>query len=225
MDAAFSLITYLFQKKISLFLIVTFLRHIKGSATTEEQLLKDYRADGDLKVLGELYEPYMDLVHAVCMKYLKETEKARDAVMNIFEELIVKLRKHEVTNFKSWLYQLSRNHCLMLLRSPRELKTVEWENPVMQNGSFPHPDDETDKKELALTGMEDCLGKLAYEQERMVRLFYLESKTYHEIVDITGVEWNQVRSNIQNGRRNLKLCMEKKFDPQTLEIKTGDGRG
>jgi RNA polymerase sigma-70 factor (ECF subfamily) len=176
---------------------------------TDTELVSLYKKTSDLKVLGQLYQRYMDLVFGVCLKYLKESEGAKDAVMNIFEELIVKLKKHEVENFKSWLYQVAKNHCLMQLRTPRNLKTIELPEALMQSDANVHLDGVLEKEEN-FQRLEYCLTTLSEDQRRAVQLFYIEGKCYNEIVEQMGQEWSQVRSFIQNGRRNLKICMEKK---------------
>lgn len=161
-----------------------------------------------MSVLGELYQRYMELVYGVCLKYYKEPETAKDSVMLIFEELVLKLKKYEVDNFKGWLHQLAKNHCLMQLRTPKNKKTVEFNTELMQSGEDVHLNGVLEKEEN-FKKLEHCLDTLTDKQQEAIRLFYLESKCYDEIVEITGQEWNQVRSFIQNGRRNLKLCMEK----------------
>lgn len=161
-----------------------------------------------MTVLGELYQRYMDLVYGVCLKYYKETERAKDSVMQIFEELVSKLKKHKVDNFKGWLHQVARNHCLMQLRTPRNLKTVEFKTEIVQSEEELHLNGVLEKEEN-FKKLEYCLGTLADKQQEAIRLFYLEGKCYNEITEITGQDWNQVRSLIQNGRRNLKNCIEK----------------
>lgn len=161
-----------------------------------------------MAVLGELYQRYMELVYGVCLKYYKEPETAKDSVMLIFEELVTKLQKHDVENFRAWLHQLAKNHCLMQLRTPKNMKTVEFKTEFVQSADNLHLNAVLEKEEN-FKKMEDCLQTLTAEQQESIRLFYLESKSYNEIVDATGIEWNKVRSLIQNGRRNLKLCMEK----------------
>ncbi|MBI3140191.1 MAG: sigma-70 family RNA polymerase sigma factor [Sphingobacteriales bacterium] len=161
-----------------------------------------------MTVLGELYQRYMELVYGVCLKYFKEPERAKDSVMAIFEELVLKLKKHEVENFRAWLHQLAKNHCLMQLRTPKNMKTVEFRGELMQSEENMHLNGVLEKEEN-FRKLEDCLAILAGEQQESIRLFYLEGKSYNEIVDLTGMEWNQVRSLIQNGRRNLKICMDK----------------
>lgn len=151
----------------------------------------------------------MELVYGVCLKYLKETELAQDAVMQIFEELVSKLKKHEVENFRGWLHQVAKNHCLMQLRTPKNLKTVALPPLLMQNEEDVHLNGVMEKEEN-FQKLEKCIASLSDEQRTIIKLFYLEGKCYNEIVEITGMEWNHVRSSIQNGRRNLKLCMEKK---------------
>ncbi len=161
-----------------------------------------------MSVLGELYQRYMELVYGVCLKYYKEPETAKDSVMQIFEELVSKLKKHEVDNFKGWLHQVAKNHCLMQLRTPKNMKTVEFKAELVQSEENVHLNGVLEKEEN-FKKMEYCLSTLAGEQREVIKLFYLEGKCYNEIVEMTGQEWNQVRSLIQNGRRNLKICMEK----------------
>jgi RNA polymerase sigma-70 factor (ECF subfamily) len=188
---------------------VAFLKKISSSTLTDKELLRLYQQSGDMSVLGELYQRYMELVYGVCLKYYKEPERSKDSVMQIFEELVIKLKKHEVENFKSWLYQLAKNHCLMQLRTPKNLKTVEISPQLMQNEESVHLNGALEKEEN-LKKMEYCLGTLAEEQRQALQLFYFQGKCYDQIAEITGQNWNQVRSFIQNGRRNLKNCMEKR---------------
>lgn len=150
----------------------------------------------------------MELVYGVCLKYFKDQERSKDAVMNIFEELVQKLQLHEVSNFKSWLHTLTRNYCLMQLRTPKNLKTTEFNPDYMQYEETVHLNGVFEKEEQ-FNKLEKCLAILPAQQKETVSLFYLQQKCYEEIVTITGYEWNKVRSYIQNARRNLKLCMEK----------------
>jgi RNA polymerase sigma-70 factor (ECF subfamily) len=199
-----------------LILVIGFLKNISSANQSDTELVLAYRQSGDLKVLGELYQRYMELVYGVCLKYLKEPELAQDAVMQIFEELVSKLKKHEVENFRGWLHQVAKNHCLMQLRTPKNLKTVALPPLLMQNEEDVHLNGVMEKEEN-FEKLEKCIASLSDEQRTIIKLFYLEGKCYNEIVEITGLEWNHVRSSIQNGRRNLKLCMEKK-EPANKEI-------
>jgi RNA polymerase sigma-70 factor (ECF subfamily) len=187
---------------------VSFLKNISQSSLTDLELVAQYKKSGELTALGQLYQRYMDLVYGVCLKYFKDPEPAKDAVMQIFEELVIKLKKHEVDNFRGWLHQVAKNHCLMQLRTPRNLKTVEFKTELVQSEENVHLNGVLEKEEN-FKKLEYCLGTLSSDQQTTIRLFYLESKCYNEIVEITGLEWNQVRSFIQNGRRNLKICMDK----------------
>jgi len=176
---------------------------------TDQELVTRYKQTGDLEILGQLYQAYMDLVYGVCLKYFKEPERSKDAVMQIFEELVSKLKKHEVENFRGWLYQLAKNHCLMQLRTPKNLRTVEVPESLMQTDENVHLNGMMEKEEN-FQRLEYCLNALSDDQRMAVRLFYIEGKCYNEIVEVMGREWNQVRSFIQNGRRNLKICMDGK---------------
>ncbi len=150
----------------------------------------------------------MHLVFGVCINYLKNEEQSKDAVMQIFEELIVKLKVHEVQNFKSWLHVLTRNHCLMAIRKQSKNETVSLEETFVENTNFVHLDMD-DTKEHKLSVMEKCMENLPQEQRITVDLFYLQEKCYKEVADMTGYDMLKVKSYIQNGKRNLKICIEK----------------
>lgn len=181
-------------------------------ARTDKWLIDKFRNTGDLEFLGTLYERYMHLVFGVCLKYLKDREASRDATMQIFEKLIVEIPKREIQNFKPWLHVISRNHCLMQLRSEksRSIREGKMENNstfLMESSYEMHPSDE-DKLEQDLSVLKNCIEQLKVEQKECVKLFYLEERCYHEIAEMLDFELKKVKSHIQNGKRNLKICME-----------------
>jgi RNA polymerase sigma-70 factor (ECF subfamily) len=183
-----------------------FRRPVKPTDADDEQLLTSYRESGDLAALGKLYEKQMALVYGVCLKYLKDEEQAQDAVMGIFEELVTKVKQHDIKQFKSWLYVLSRNYCLMQLRSSKKMEVINLDD-VMEFSLILHPED--DNREDAMQALEKCMDKLPGNQKQTVSLFYLNEKCYKEITEMTGFSLNEVKSYIQNGKRNLKICLEK----------------
>lgn len=190
-----------------IFNAVAFIRNI-ASQSSDADLVLQYKQTGDVNVLGELYQRYMDLLYGVCLKYMKEPEDAKDCVINIFEELVTKLQKHEVENFRAWVYQLTKNHCLMRLRSEKKMPVAKMDVSLMQTEETVHLNGALEREEN-FKQLEACLSKLPQDQRTVIELFYLQGKCYNEIVTATGIEWNKVRSFIQNGRRNLKICMEK----------------
>jgi RNA polymerase sigma-70 factor (ECF subfamily) len=149
----------------------------------------------------------MELVYGVCLKYLKEPEEAQDAVMAIFEELVQKLKQHQLENVKSWLYTVATNHCLMKLRQQKKMSVGKIPEELMQSEEDGHLKDVLDREEH-FRQLDHCMEQLADNQRKVIELFYLQGKCYNEISAETGIEWNSVRSYIQNGRRNLKICME-----------------
>ena len=185
------------------------MHNISNHTEEDQELVSSYRRSKDLAILGALYQRYMDLVYGVCLKYLEEPETAKDAVMTIFEELAQKLHKHEVAHFKGWLYTLARNHCLMQLRSAKRIRVNELDPDRMQMTDDLHLNGVWEK-EGQLNKLSKCMDTLSPEQKETIGLFYLQNKSYKEIEVITGLDGNRVRSHIQNGRRNLKICMENK---------------
>ena len=183
------------------------MKNISSGKLSDAELVLAYKQSGDVNLVGTLYQGYMDLVYGVCLKYLKNPENAQDSVISIFEELVTKLQKHDIDNFKAWLYTLAKNHCLMRLRSEKRQIVVNVDVELMQSEENVHLNGELEKEEN-FKKLDYCLGQLQEEQRKVIELFYIQGKCYNEIAELTGMEWNQVRSYIQNGRRNLKLCMD-----------------
>lgn len=161
----------------------------------------------DNKWLGVLLERYTLLLFGVCMKYLKNEEEARDSVQQVFLKAITELQKYKVEYFKSWIYMVAKNHCLMKLRDRQGKIPAELEDN--------HPAEETDRGQLVETDknlerMAEALEELNNEQKQCITLFYLEKKSYQQVAGETGFSLMQVKSYIQNGKRNLKIIMEKK---------------
>lgn len=176
---------------------------------TEEELLQKFYADHDNKWLGLLLPRYTLLLLGVSMKYLKNEEDARDCVQQVFLKVIDELHKYKVNYFKSWIYMIAKNHCLMTLRNKGKVPFELHEDLVKSPAEFTDKNSHIAKDQL-LSKMQECLQSLNAEQQQCVILFYLEKKSYGEIAKITGFSMMQVKSYIQNGKRNLKLMIEGK---------------
>lgn len=178
---------------------------------TDTELIKRYKETNDNAFVGVLFERYTRLVFGVCMKYLKNEEKSQDVVMQIFEKLLEDLKKHEIENFKGWLYMVAKNASLMQLRSDKSIKDKndalkkDMRHFVEINYNAHHTN--ANEKEKQLVMLEHAIKTLKDEQRECIELFYLKEKSYHEIVEMTGYSLNNVKSFIQNGKRNIKVQM------------------
>lgn len=182
------------------------------SHITDQQLLAYFKADKNNHWLGILLQRYTLLLFGVCMKYLKNEEEAKDAVQQIFLKSIQELHKYDVEYFKAWLYMVSKNHCLMKLRDkPGRIVDIK-EQMIITTDDYSVQAHIQKDKQLEL--MTNSLHELNPEQKQCVTLFYLEKKTYQEIAQETGYTLMQVKSYIQNGKRNLKILLEKKMSGQ-----------
>jgi RNA polymerase sigma-70 factor (ECF subfamily) len=179
---------------------------------SDAELVEQYCKELSLEVLGILYKRYMLLVYGVCMKYLKNREDSQDAVMQIFETLVRDLPRFEIRNFKSWLYGVSRNHCLMKLRKDHAERNRHEKISTeifMESTAVLHPIEETENAGLQ-ERLKACLEELKKEQRLCVELFYYHQRCYKEIAVELKLDENKVKSHIQNGKRNLKICIESK---------------
>jgi len=181
---------------------------------TDQELLEQFYADHNNEWLGILLQRYTLLLLGVSMKYLKNEEEAKDSVQQIFLKVIQELQKYKVEYFKSWLYMVAKNHCLMKIRDRQGKMTAEINDRLAAR-----PEEETDRLALlqndhTLELMETALKELNPEQQQCVTLFYLQKKSYQEVSDETGYNMLQVKSYIQNGKRNLKILIEKKLSEE-----------
>ena len=181
-----------------------------NSATrlTDQEILRHFYADHNNEWLGTLLERYTMLLYGVSMKYLKNPEEAKDAVQQIFLKAITELHKYEVSYFSSWLYMIAKNHCLMQLRHWRQGISVDLVNEPVSEINDPDPFQD----EALLRDLEEAIKHLNSEQKTCIRMFYLEKKSYQAIASETGFNLLQVKSYIQNGKRNLRILLEKKID-------------
>jgi RNA polymerase sigma factor (sigma-70 family) len=187
----------------------------KYSDISDQELLEQFYADHDNEWLGILLQRYTLLLLGVCMKYLKNEEEAKDSVQQVFLKVIQELQKYKVEYFKSWLYMVAKNHCLMRLRDRQGKMTAEISDKLTST-----PEQETDLQALlqndyTLELMEQSLKELSPEQEQCVTLFYLQKKSYQQVSEETSFSMLQVKSYIQNGKRNLKLLIERKLKEKT----------
>lgn len=180
---------------------------------SDATLLDLYKKDKDTKWLGYLFERYSLLVFGVCMKYLKQVNDAKDATQQVFEKAFVEINKYEVTYFKSWIYSIAKNHCLMQLRGKGH-QTVFMDTLPEEFGEELSPIELFDSKEDLLEKQIENLGEaiqhLNQDQKTCIELFYLQKLSYRDIEEKTGFNFQQVKSHIQNGKRNLRIFLEQK---------------
>lgn len=184
---------------------------------TDAGLLELYHKDGNNEWLGILMQRYTLLLYGVCMKYLKNEEEAKDAVQQIFLKAISELHKYQVTYFKSWLYMIARNYCLMQLRDKGKNAVPLTDRMVITDSEENDDLINHRQKDKTLEAMAEALEELNEDQKKCVSFFYLQKKSYTEIAELTGYTSMQVKSYIQNGKRNLKNILEKKLKQQISE--------
>ncbi len=172
---------------------------------TEAENIAHYKRTGDQKYLSDLYRPYMTLIYGTCLKYLKNPAQAEDAVMDIYIALKDKVVRHDINNFSAWIYRISVNHCLEKLRTEKRFGDRKNEAELMYSSEMFHPNDVNKEEDLQI--MEACMLALSDTQQQCVKCFYYEKKSYQEIAAQLSISYAQVRSAIQNGRRNIKNCM------------------
>lgn len=180
----------------------------KKKEYSDEELLSLLKDTGKAEHFQVLYERYIPLIYGLCLKYLQNREESQDAVIDIYENLSQKIQDYDIKIFKNWLYSVVKNHCFHILKENKKEIIVNFDSQLMESDDtlalFSENKDED--KENALN---DCLEKLPEPQRVSVEKFFYEDKSYADIVDETGFNLKSVKSYIQNGKRNLKICIEK----------------
>ncbi|MCW3109383.1 MAG: polymerase ECF-type sigma factor, partial [Segetibacter sp.] len=143
----------------------------------DKELLNKFYSDGNNQWLGMLLQRYTLLLFGVCMKYLKDEEEAKDAVQQIFLKVITEVQKYKVDYFKSWLYMIAKNLCLMKLREKHGRVSVEISDKIA-SAEDTFTKTELLEKDQTLSLIEEGLNELNAEQKLCVTLFYLQKKSY-----------------------------------------------
>lgn len=192
-----------------------FFKSNRKTSQSDADLIAEYKRTGNNHLIAILFDRYAHLIYAICMKYLKDEEESRDAVINIFEKLLLSLNRYEIKNFGTWIHSVARNYCFAQLQQSKT-KTRHHETAFNEDTSAQfiyNPDDfeeEEELKALELQKLKEAMQALNNEQKICVELFYLKKHCYNEISEITGYSLNQVKSYIQNGKRNLKIGLTRK---------------
>jgi RNA polymerase sigma-70 factor (ECF subfamily) len=179
------------------------------SKLSDEELLSFHKESGKNIYIGELFNRYLPLLYGVCLKYLKNNDSAQDAVMQLFENLLFKIADYEIDEFRTWVYIAAKNHCLQILRKEEQYITIDLLDNVVEFDEIPSILEEDDRSEQRKMLM-DCLNELPEKQRVSITYFFINELSYAEIVDKAGYTLKHVKSYIQNGKRNLKNCLEKK---------------
>lgn len=176
---------------------------------TDEELLAQHKESGCAEYFGVLYNRYIPLLYGMCLKYLYNEAKAQDAVMQLFEELLPKISGYDIQTFKSWLYRVARNHCLQIIRKESKEIPVNFNNDLMESDEVLHLLCDEEENCERMQALRKCLSRLPDGQRVSITHFFMREMSYADIAEKTGYSLNAVKSNIQNGKRNLKICINK----------------
>ena len=195
----------------------------KKEYSSDEELLKHYKQSGNKELFADLFKKHVSVVYGTCLFYLQDKDEAQDATMQLFEKLLLDINNREIENFKGWLSFVVRNHCISIIR-----KNKSQNKNLKSYHEFEYEDVnyETEEKinavsdDAMLENMKQCLPQLKENQRLCVELFYLNNKSYQDIANETGFSLNEIKSYIQNGKRNLKLLLESAAAPSMTKNKT-----
>lgn len=176
---------------------------------SNDELFNLCKKEEQATYFGELYRRYIPMVYGLCLKYLSNEADAQDAVMDLFEDISQKIKRYEIQNFHLWLYSVAKNHCLLRLRKKKQAFFINYDENIMENDSFFTLSDRDNLSEEEDSALAFCINELGKEQRTSIDYFYYQDKSYADIVFLTGYTLEKVKSYIQNGKRNLKNCINR----------------
>ena len=204
---------HIFLVKLKVFSIfvanMTSVNRNQTLALTDEDLLVQYQETGHAEYFGTLYNRYIPLLYGMCLKYLNDENKAHETIMQLFEELLPKISDYKITTFKTWLYNVARNYCLQISKKESKALLVDANNETTESDEVLNLLCEEDSDSTRLQSLRACLGRLPDGQRICTTHFFMQEMSYADIAEKTGYSLNTVKSNIQNGKRNLKSCITK----------------
>lgn len=183
----------------------------KKEYVNDEDLLLQYKQSGDKDLFADLFKKHVTTVYGTCLFYLQDKDEAQDATMVLFEKLMLDISTREINNFKAWLSFVVRNHCISLIRKNKTTsknKKSYYEFEMEETSYEAEEKIQSVSDDALLQEMKNCLPRLKDKQRICVERFYLQNKSYQDIADETGYSLNEIKSHIQNGKRNLKLMIE-----------------
>lgn len=180
----------------------------KYSAWSDDELVKSYQKSGDVARIAVLFDRYADVISLICLNYLKNKQDAEDSFMDLFEQVCQDLKKTEVTHFSAWMNAVVRHHCLKVKRQREKWTTtgVEEHAEDTWKEEFSFHEENAPNSSRAI---ENAMLTLKPDQAKCIHLFYTEQKSYKEISEMLDLDMNTVKSHIQNGKRKLKIELEK----------------
>ena len=184
---------------------------LRDTTESDEELLLRFKKTGNSEYFGQLYNRYIPLIYGLSLKYLQDAGRAQDAVMDIFEELLPKIANYEIREFRTWIYSVAKNHAFHAINDPKQIKTVEIIPEIVESDDSGSLFEEEEADEEHRKALHDCMEQLPDAQREAIRMFFLEDMSYADIVEATGFQLKSVKRHIQNGKRNLRICLDKKL--------------
>jgi RNA polymerase sigma-70 factor (ECF subfamily) len=181
-----------------------------NSVLKDEDLITKYRFSHDNTYLGELYLRYLPYVYGVALNQLKSQTEAEELSMTVFNKISSDLKRIEVRQFSDWLYKLVLDLCNIEVRKKTAGKG-ESKQILIEELSDEKNDlyiNTEDGVKLDSNSLRLAINTLNESQKICIDLFYIQNRSYQEVAETTGYTINQVKTNIQNGKRLLKSYLE-----------------
>ena len=154
--------------------------------------------------MSDFFVLYREDVLGLCYYYTRDVELSKDLTMDTFETYLKRGKKGPVINdIKSYLLGIARNLCMAHFKKSKRTQSIE--ESVLQ--FMEYEDENAPNGEEVIDRLMMSMCKLTTDQRRCVELFFIKGCSYNQISKKLNFSYNEVKSFIQNGKRNLKKLM------------------
>ncbi len=176
-----------------------------SDASTDEVLVEKYLNTQRGAYFDILYKRYSAKVYARSISMLKDAELAQDAVQEIFIKVLTSISKFQgKSKFSSWLYSITYNYCIDLIRKNKKIKTVAMD----KLGEIEDMHGDIDDKELMETKFEQLkvvLNEMPAQDKTILLMKYQDNMSIREIGELNGKSESATKMQIKRAKQKFMV--------------------
>lgn len=170
-----------------------------------DQLVIQQCQQGSQSAFRLIVQNYQRLVFSIALRMLCDEDSAKDAVQATFIKVWQNIRSYDVKyKFQTWIYTIAVRICLDELKRSNRLDPMpEDEARFVEYVDDVSPQRQMENSELVAV-IKTLTNRLSPKQRMVFTLVYLENLESSEVQQITGMNADQVKSNLSLAKKSIK---------------------